>query len=619
MIVNPRFRYRPREHDTDYGPPDPITGGASALVGTMGNMAMGVADLPVAALKALKIHPDAKKPKPAADPGPKADSDSKEGSVPLQDLDKKDQKADEEKPGSVADPSATPHPEDNEDDGQQQEMAHAIGQEMAAQNEAAQKEHAAKAEEQDKQGAKKSSEAPQQGAASASSAEAAPEKKTVDKADIDTAIGTGKGAFKFVSAGIKSPMDFTLNLAKGFHNAPKLYGDETVRKPEKITDFSSGVRAASKEFGYGFYDGISGLVTQPIEGAKKGGAEGFIKGFGKGIGGIVFKPGAAIWGIPGYTSKGMYKELHKRFGPSVDGYIIAARTAQGYEEVTNSSEAERQQVIEDWKEMRRFIHKKKTLGEDQMRDFQTRIHAREDVDDSAAQRTDGMLNTGSSGVYSPSPSSMNMNPLSRVHTSLHPVDEKSSRGDEKSQAHTPDTSVRSSPLESVASTTLDPGRAASTSTGAEKSQGDQYDPELEEAIRRSVAETSRGDPAQDAAIESAIRASMKHLEQARQSGAEEDELRRGLQASLQDNQAKQSGATGGGAAAAGSSSSTAGQFTPNQDTDDEEVERAMRESKEAHEKMTGEEKKALEEEETVLKYVMKQSEAEEKLRRERGA
>lgn len=50
-------------------------------------------------------------------------------------------------------------------------------------------------------------------------------------------------------------------------------------------------------FGYGLFDGITGLVTQPIEGAKKEGAAGFVKGFGKGIGGVVLKPGAGkvLW------------------------------------------------------------------------------------------------------------------------------------------------------------------------------------------------------------------------------------------------------------------------------------------------------------------------------------
>lgn len=51
-----------------------------------------------------------------------------------------------------------------------------------------------------------------------------------------------------VEAGLKSPMDFTLGIARGFHNAPKLYGDESVRPSDKITGIQSGLRAASKVF-----------------------------------------------------------------------------------------------------------------------------------------------------------------------------------------------------------------------------------------------------------------------------------------------------------------------------------------------------------------------------------
>ena len=51
-----------------------------------------------------------------------------------------------------------------------------------------------------------------------------------------------------VEAGLKSPMDFTLGIARGFHNAPKLYGDESVRPSEKITGIQSGLRAAGKVF-----------------------------------------------------------------------------------------------------------------------------------------------------------------------------------------------------------------------------------------------------------------------------------------------------------------------------------------------------------------------------------
>lgn len=108
----------------------------------------------------------------------------------------------------------------------------------------------------------------------------------------DAIIEAGKGVGHIVGMGVRTPMNFTLGLAKGFRNLPRLYNDDTVRPEEKVTDFRSGLKLAGKEFGLGLYDGISGLVTQPLQGAEKEGAAGLVKGFGKGIAGIVTKPAA---------------------------------------------------------------------------------------------------------------------------------------------------------------------------------------------------------------------------------------------------------------------------------------------------------------------------------------
>jgi hypothetical protein len=49
-----------------------------------------------------------------------------------------------------------------------------------------------------------------------------------------------------------------------------------------------------QELAYGFYDGITGLVTQPVRGAQERGVVGAIAGIGKGVGGLVLKPGAGL-------------------------------------------------------------------------------------------------------------------------------------------------------------------------------------------------------------------------------------------------------------------------------------------------------------------------------------
>ena len=108
---------------------------------------------------------------------------------------------------------------------------------------------------------------------------------------LQSGLDAGKGAARVVTAGLKSPMDLTLALARGFHNAPKLYGDKVRDMPE-VTDFSGGVKAATAGLSNGFVDGISGLFTQPAQGAQQGGFSGLLKGLGKGIGGVIFKPAA---------------------------------------------------------------------------------------------------------------------------------------------------------------------------------------------------------------------------------------------------------------------------------------------------------------------------------------
>ena len=63
---------------------------------------------------------------------------------------------------------------------------------------------------------------------------------------LDAAVGAGRSIKQIVGAGLKSPMDFTLGIARGFHNAPKLYGDESVRQADKVTNLQTGLKAAGK-------------------------------------------------------------------------------------------------------------------------------------------------------------------------------------------------------------------------------------------------------------------------------------------------------------------------------------------------------------------------------------
>jgi len=54
-----------------------------------------------------------------------------------------------------------------------------------------------------------------------------------------------------------------------------------VRERGKIDGLVSGVREAGKGLAYGWWDGITGLATEPIKGGQKEGALGVLKGMGR--------------------------------------------------------------------------------------------------------------------------------------------------------------------------------------------------------------------------------------------------------------------------------------------------------------------------------------------------
>ncbi|KAK1756151.1 glycosyltransferase family 28 domain-containing protein [Echria macrotheca] len=164
----------------------------------------------------------------------------------------------------------------------------------------------------------------------------------------------GRGAYKSASALAKAPVDLSVALVQGFHNAPRLYGDDTVRRPTRVTGIKSGLRAARHEFVYGIYDGFTGLVRLPVRGARDGGVRGFVVGIGMGVTGFVLKDIAALIGPVGYTLKGIVKQAER--GRQPIKYIRRARIVQGEREVECISEEERkaraEQVERGWEVMR---------------------------------------------------------------------------------------------------------------------------------------------------------------------------------------------------------------------------------------------------------------------------
>lgn len=194
----------------------------------------------------------------------------------------------------------------------------------------------------------------------------------------------------------------------------------------------------------------------------------------------------AIWGLPGYTFKGIYKELQKHLGSSVQNYIVAARTAQGYDEWHNSSQKERLEVISRWQSIQVEVEKEKQLAK------HGNLYGRHCYLKSTNEERKKLL--AEKGKQKKNAKG-------------------NAAGDAFAETHAPHPVV----AQVQNSQESDPGP-----DGAD----------FEEAIRESVAATSRGNPEEDQMIERAIRASVRELYLASKEDDDNQAIQRAIQASV---------------------------------------------------------------------------------------
>ena len=173
-------------------------------------------------------------------------------------------------------------------------------------------------------------------------------------------------------------------------------------------------------------------------------------------------------------------------GSSVQNYIVAARTAQGYDEWHSSSQEERLDVISRWQSIQVEIEKEKQLAR------HGSFHGRHCYLKTTIEE--------------------------RKKSS---VEKKKEKKKGKSNATE----------EAFAEIHASPPFAAQTQK-PQKSDPSGDDADFEEAIQASVAATSRGNAEEDQMIERAIRASVLELQLASNEGDNNEAIQRAIQASV---------------------------------------------------------------------------------------
>jgi hypothetical protein len=123
-------------------------------------------------------------------------------------------------------------------------------------------------------------------------------------------------------------VDFPLALTEGLKSTPKLFGTK-VRDHGPVTDAKSGAAVAGKTFAFGFADGLTDLVMEPIRGGRDDGAVGAVKGVGKGVVSLAVKSGAGMFGLFAYPSAGIAKSLRTAVHGGTRKMLAKAKHVEG--------------------------------------------------------------------------------------------------------------------------------------------------------------------------------------------------------------------------------------------------------------------------------------------------
>ncbi|KAI5890577.1 uncharacterized protein SCHCODRAFT_02508535 [Schizophyllum commune H4-8] len=161
---------------------------------------------------------------------------------------------------------------------------------------------------------------------------------------VHTTTAIPRGAYKILN-----------HLHEGFANLPSLYGS-SVRHQKKVTGIGTGVKEGGKALFWGVTDGISGLVLEPYEGAKKDGTVGALKGAARSVANLYMKPLAGMLGFVSLPLQGAWRSIESPRSQQQERQQRRLRVEEGEEAARHLSVSERQEIVYRYYVLKRDTH-----------------------------------------------------------------------------------------------------------------------------------------------------------------------------------------------------------------------------------------------------------------------
>ncbi|KAJ9091283.1 hypothetical protein QFC21_007272 [Naganishia friedmannii] len=160
----------------------------------------------------------------------------------------------------------------------------------------------------------------------------------------------------------------------GLETLPSLYGTKERRPRTKVKDARSGFVAGGKGLAFGFYDGITGMVLDPMKGAQSEGVVGFAKGFARASVNLTVQPAAGIFGLFSHPVKGIGKSISNSLRPELGEVVLQQpRYALGLQEVKLAEEATKQDLIRQFDQLAKTVRERKKMLKDEAKQWMREV------------------------------------------------------------------------------------------------------------------------------------------------------------------------------------------------------------------------------------------------------